>query len=178
MPSEMTAFRPPGTPASLLAFCQGSYREAIILTRAGQKPFAQPPDSLAHWPRVILPAMSRRASIWVQATAFVAVLLVAAFLRFWQIDKIPPGFHFDESYEGLEAWKILTDPHYRPVFLTGNFGVLPFNSYANALTFAVMQWLGGEAGPTAMRITAAIFGLLGVLALLVSAGRCAGARLI
>src|SRR3954463_1986636 len=109
--------------------------------------------------------MSRRGSIWVQAAAIVAILLVAAFLRLWQIDKIPPGFHFDESYEGLEAWKILTDPHYRPMFLTGNFGVLPLNSYANALTFAVAQWLGSEAGPTAMRITAALFGLWGVSSL-------------
>ncbi|MEZ4583037.1 MAG: hypothetical protein R3A10_15625 [Caldilineaceae bacterium] len=45
----------------------------------------------------------------------------------WRIDTLPPGFHFDESFEGMEAWRILTDPGYRPVFLTGNFGVPPLS---------------------------------------------------
>ncbi|MFN8445108.1 MAG: hypothetical protein U0175_30250 [Caldilineaceae bacterium] len=93
------------------------------------------------------------------------ILLIAAFLRFWRIDSIPPGFHLDESFEGLEAWRILTDPSYRPLFLAGNFGVPPLNSYANALMFAVFRFFGGHAGPVAMRVTAGCFGLLGVLAI-------------
>lgn len=95
---------------------------------------------------------------------FLLILAVAALLRLWQIDAIPPGFHFDESFEGLEAWRILTDPSYRPVFLMGNFGVPALNAYANALMFALFQALGGEAGPTAMRVTAALFGVAGVAA--------------
>ena len=91
------------------------------------------------------------------------VLIVAAGLRLWRIDSLPPGFHFDESFEGLEAWRILTDPGYRPVFLTGNFGVPPLNAYANALMFRLFDLFGAAAGPTAMRTTAALFGLLGVL---------------
>jgi hypothetical protein len=110
--------------------------------------------------------MSRwRGTIWEQGAALLAILLVAALLRLWQIDQIPPGFHFDESFEGLEAWRIFTDSSYRPIFLTGNFGVPPLNAYANALTFAIAESAGGEAGPTAMRVTAAIFGVLGVWAL-------------
>ncbi len=93
------------------------------------------------------------------------VLVIAAFLRLWQIGLIPPGFHFDEAFEGLEAWRILTDPTYRPIFLTGNFGVPPLNAYANAVSFALTRALGGEEGPAAMRTTAAIFGILGVLIL-------------
>ena len=93
-----------------------------------------------------------------------AIVLIAAALRLWRIDSLPPGFHFDESFEGLEAWRILTDPGYRPIFLAGNFGVTPLNAYANALTFAFFGFLGGEAGPTAMRTTAAVVGVLGVLA--------------
>ncbi len=93
------------------------------------------------------------------------ILSVAAFLRFWQISSIPPGFHLDESFEGLEAWKILSDPSYRPIFLTGNFGVPPLNAYANALMFAIFRLFAGEVGPTAMRVTAGCFGLLGILAL-------------
>lgn len=86
-------------------------------------------------------------------------------LRLWQIDQLPPGFHFDEAFEGLEAWQILTDPTYRPVFLRGNFGVPPLNAYANAITFALWRMVGGEVGPTAMRVTAAVTGALSVLAL-------------
>lgn len=96
--------------------------------------------------------------------ALIVIVLIAFALRLWRIDSLPPGFHFDESFEGLEAWRILTDPSYRPIFLTGNFGVTPLNAYANAVTFALFQLFGGEAGPTAMRTTAAIFGVLGVLA--------------
>ena len=97
--------------------------------------------------------------------ALPAILLMAIGLRFWRIDTLPPGFHFDESFEGLEAWRILTDPSYRPIFLTGNFGVTPFNAYANALMFGLFRALGSEVGPVAMRVTAACFGVLGVLAI-------------
>jgi hypothetical protein len=101
---------------------------------------------------------------WVGLLGMIGVFVVAAAFRLWRIDNLPPGFHFDESFEGLEAWRILTDPSYRPVFLTGNFGVGPVNSYANAVTFALFAFFGGEPGPTAMRATAALFGVLGVLA--------------
>jgi hypothetical protein len=98
------------------------------------------------------------------------ILLAAAALRLWQLDVTPPGFHLDESFEGLEAWRILTDPTYRPLYLAGNFGVPPVNAYANAVTFALFGWFGGEAGPLAMRSTAAVVGLLGVLAVWLVAG--------
>lgn len=92
------------------------------------------------------------------------LLIAAAALRLWRIDQIPPGFHFDEAFEGLEAWRILNEPGYRPFFLTGNFGVPPLNAYVNAFSFAIAQALGGEAGPTAMRVTSALMGVLGVAA--------------
>ncbi|MFO7634160.1 MAG: hypothetical protein R6W76_16555 [Caldilinea sp.] len=101
---------------------------------------------------------------------FFGVVAVAALFRLWQIDVIPSGFHFDESFEGLEAWRILTDPTYRPIFLTGNFGVAPVNAYANALMFGIFSLFGGEPGPTPMRVTAALFGVLGVVATWLVAG--------
>ena len=101
--------------------------------------------------------------------ALCIILLLAAGLRLWQIDTLPPGFHLDEAYEGMEAWQILTDPTYRPIFLEGGFGVPPVNAYANAITFGIFQRFGGEVGPVAMRTTAAVVGLLGVLALYVLA---------
>lgn len=93
------------------------------------------------------------------------IIGLALGLRLWHIDSLPPGFHFDEAFEGLEAWHILTNPTYRPIFLLGNFGVPPLNSYANALMFGLFRLFGGDAGPVAMRVTAACFGLLGVVAL-------------
>lgn len=96
---------------------------------------------------------------------FLLLLGVAIGLRLWQLDRLPPGFHFDEAFEGLEAWRILTDPTYRPLFLLGNFGVPPLNAYANALMFGLFTWVGGSAGPTAMRLTAAVFGVMGVVVL-------------
>ncbi|MEZ4727964.1 MAG: glycosyltransferase family 39 protein [Caldilineaceae bacterium] len=105
-------------------------------------------------------------SSWKISSALLLPIVGLAFgLRLWQIDHLPPGFHFDEAFEGLEAWRILTDPTYRPIFLLGNFGVPPLNAYANALTFALFEGFGGSAGPTAMRVTAACFGVLGVLAI-------------
>ncbi|HMN29013.1 MAG TPA: hypothetical protein PKE45_12750 [Caldilineaceae bacterium] len=96
---------------------------------------------------------------------WLALLLVLTLaLRLWRLNLLPPGFHFDEAFEGLEAWRILHDPAYRPLFLSGNFGVLPLNAYANALTFAVAEFFGGAGGPTTMRVTAALFGTLGVWA--------------
>ncbi|MEZ4679204.1 MAG: hypothetical protein R2932_33795 [Caldilineaceae bacterium] len=70
----------------------------------------------------------------------------------------------------MEAWRILTEPSYRPIFLTGNFGVPPLNAYANALTFGIWQAWGRPVGPTAMRVTAALLGTLTVLGLYALAG--------
>ena len=93
------------------------------------------------------------------------IILLAAALRLWQIESTPPGFHLDESYQGLEAWRILTEPGYHPFYLRGNFGPLPANTYLNVVTFWLVTQLGGEAGPVAMRLTASIIGLLTILAL-------------
>ncbi len=108
--------------------------------------------------------MSRSRFVATLPTILLVVLvLIAAWLRLWRIAEIPPGFHFDEAFEGLEAWRILTDSSYRPIFLMGNFGVPPINTYANALMFWAFRLFGGVEGPTAMRTTAALFGVLGVL---------------
>ncbi len=106
------------------------------------------------------PTSNHTRAIWL---GLLLVLFVAAGLRLWQINSLPPGFHYDESFEGLEAWRILVDPSYRPIFLTGNFGVPPLNVYANAAMFRLFAFLGAEAGPTAMRTTVALFGVAGVL---------------
>jgi hypothetical protein len=65
-------------------------------------------------------------------TFFFAILIGAAGVRFWRLTSLPPGFHLDESFEGLGAWQILTDSSYRPIFITG---------YANALALMPMHSL-------------------------------------
>ncbi len=108
-----------------------------------------------------LSPLSRRATlIWL-----LVILGVASLLRLWQIGLLPPGFHLDESFEGLEALRMTTEPGYRPIFVEGNFGLAPGNIWANALSFTVAGWFGIAPGPTVMRVTAAIFGILGVAAL-------------
>jgi hypothetical protein len=91
-------------------------------------------------------------------------LALALGFRLWRIDSLPPGFHFDEAFEGLEAWRIATDPAYRPIFIEGNFGVAPLNAYAAALAFRIGSWFGAPPGPALMRTMAAVMGVLGVLA--------------
>ncbi|MDQ1300421.1 MAG: hypothetical protein QG637_338, partial [Chloroflexota bacterium] len=84
---------------------------------------------------------------------------VAAGLRFWRLDAIPPGFHYDEAYEALEAWRVLTQPGYHPIFFPGNFGVEPMFIYLTSLAFRLF----GEM-PAVMRGVAAAVGTATVLA--------------
>ncbi len=93
----------------------------------------------------------------------VALLLITAlatFLRFWRLDAVPPGFHYDEAYEALEAWRVLTQPGYHPIFFAGNFGVEPAFIYLTALAFKL-----AGATPLVMRAVAGISGTLTVPAL-------------
>lgn len=101
----------------------------------------------------------------IQWLGLLAVLVIASSLRFWRLGTLPPGFYYGEAYEGLQGWRIFTDPTYRPLFLTGNGGVPPLFAYANAVMFGLFQRVGAEAGPVTVRVTAACFGMLGILAL-------------
>ncbi len=88
------------------------------------------------------------------------ITLGAPWLRFWALDRIPPGYHFDEAFEGLEAWKVLTLPGYHPIFFPGNFGVEPAFIYLTSLAFSL-----AGATPTVQRAVAAVVGSLTVPAL-------------
>ena len=82
-------------------------------------------------------------------------MLIAVALRLWRIDSLPPGFHFDESFEGLEAWRILTDPSYRPIFLSGQLWRDAAQCLCQCAHVRPISAVWGEAGPLAMRTTAA-----------------------
>ncbi|MDE3074854.1 MAG: glycosyltransferase family 39 protein, partial [Chloroflexota bacterium] len=52
-------------------------------------------------------------SYW-YAACFAAVLAAAVFLRFWQLNVLPVGFHHDDALDGLSAAGVLTGT--RPIF--------------------------------------------------------------
>jgi len=108
------------------------------------------------------PAQRHRGSLvaWPAVVGLGLVLGLAGLFRFWQLRTIPPGFHYDEAFEALEAWRVLTQPGYHPIFFPGNFGVEPMFIY---LTSAAFGLLG--ASPTVMRGVAALLGVLNVAAL-------------
>ena len=88
---------------------------------------------------------------WLLPVGVLLITALAAFLRFWQLDRIPPGFHYDEAFEALEAWRVLTQRGYHPIFFPGNFGVEPMFIYLTSLAFRLF----GET-PTVMRGVAAL----------------------
>lgn len=111
-----------------------------------------------------------------------AVILLAAALRLYRLDALPPGLYHDEAYNGLDALALLRGeprplfheaweqaafadkgdalPHGRfPVFLVGNYGREPLFYYLLALSLAAVG-----ARPLAIRLVPALTGILVVLA--------------
>ena len=85
------------------------------------------------------------------------ITLVAAGLRFWHLALVPPGFHYDEALEALEAWRVLTTPGYHPIFFPGDFGLAPTIIYLSSLAFRIFPPL-----PVVSRSIAATVGTLSV----------------
>lgn len=98
---------------------------------------------------------------FVISSALLALTLGAAAFRFFRLDAVPPGFHYDEAYEAVEALRVLrSGGAYHPIFFAGNFGVEPLFIYLTALAFRL-----AGASPTVMRAVAATVGTLTVPAL-------------
>lgn len=88
-------------------------------------------------------------------------LLAAGFaIRVLWLDHVPFGFWFDEAFGALQVQRIVHEPGYRPVFV-GTPGQGPALSWYITVPWF---WLFG-AGPLAMRLTPAIGGTLGILAI-------------
>jgi Dolichyl-phosphate-mannose-protein mannosyltransferase len=88
-----------------------------------------------------------------------AIILLAAFLRLYQLDQTPPGLHYDEAFNAMQARDVLRGSN-RPVFFTGNFGEEPMQMYVEAVVFA----LAGES-PFTARLSNVVLGLLLIPAL-------------
>jgi hypothetical protein len=88
-----------------------------------------------------------------------AITLVAAFLRLYQIERLPPGDSFDPARYGEDALRILDG--WRPVFLpTTDAGREPLYSYWVTL----WVWLLG-VDSTTLHIASALVGILSVPAI-------------
>ena len=91
----------------------------------------------------------------VRLLLLIGITLLAAFLRLYKIDRLPPGDSYDPAIYGLDGLAILQGA--RPIFLTTNFGREPLFSYLVAASFLVLG-----VGPRAIYTTSAIIGILTV----------------
>ncbi|MGB8647482.1 MAG: glycosyltransferase family 39 protein [Anaerolineae bacterium] len=89
----------------------------------------------------------------------IGILALATFLRLYQLDRTPPGFHYDEAFNAMQARDVLRGVN-RPIFFTGNFGEEPMQMYVEAVIFA----LAGQSPYTA-RLSNVVLGLLLIPAL-------------
>lgn len=107
-----------------------------------------------HYPALNLrPELTNRASALL-LLVLLGIILLAAFLRLYRLDVTPPGFHYDEAFNAIQARDVLSGAN-RPIFFTGNFGEEPMQMYVEAAVFAV----AGQS-PWSARLSNVILGLL------------------
>lgn len=126
--------------------------------------------------------ISRKKKDLGRSSALLLILLVAAILRLWQLESMPPGLYHDEAYNGLDAlalnqgktfpqfyegWELYAqDAHAEnparetrwPIFFEGNYGREPLHIYLMALSVRLFG-----ARPFAIRLVPALAGVVGVL---------------
>src|SRR4030043_2230661 len=96
----------------------------------------------------------------------IAIILVAFFLRFWKIDKVPVSLFGDELDVGYQAYSILkTGRDYYGNLMPMHFHSLaewrtPIYLYSAVPTVAIFG-----ISPLGVRLPAAIFGILGIYVL-------------
>jgi hypothetical protein len=100
--------------------------------------------------------VNRQSQIWEWAL-LVFVLILAASLRLWRLDSIPPGFTHDEAGHGHDAIAILHGA--RPIYQTVGYGREPLYDYLVAGLMAVL----GSTG-NVLRFSSVLLGLLTLLA--------------
>ncbi len=107
--------------------------------------------------------------LYAERVLLVVVLLVAIFLRLYNLETLPRGLLYDEAYNGIDALKILEGE--RPIFLTGNFGREALFVYLQAFSVALL----GQTS-FALRVVSAAIGILTVVAAYLLVRRMFSAR--
>ena len=85
------------------------------------------------------------------------ILALAAFMRFFRFDSVPFGTWNDEAYIGMIARNILSNPGYRPIYVTGYDHPLHFYGLV-ALAF---KFFGDTT--TSIRLVTVLFGMATVV---------------
>src|SRR5690348_8100436 len=93
----------------------------------------------------------------VEGVLLVLLILVAVILRFYRIDTLPPGLHYDQAHDAILAWETRIGQT-RPVFYTAFTGMEPLMAYSDALVMAI---IGHTA--RAIHLTSALYGVLTVI---------------
>ncbi|HQE92246.1 MAG TPA: glycosyltransferase family 39 protein [Anaerolineae bacterium] len=101
---------------------------------------------------------SRLTPAHLRVPAIILITLLAAFLRLYHIDRLPPGDGYDPAYYGIDALEILRGA--RPIFLLTNFGREALFSYLVAVWVLIF-------GPTALAVhlASAVVGILTIPAI-------------
>jgi hypothetical protein len=89
-----------------------------------------------------------------QRILLLATVLVAAFLRLYELDLLPPGLFYDEAYNGLDVRGVLSGAQF-PLYFPGNYGREPLFLYLQSAFVALLGYT-----PYALRVTAAFIGIL------------------
>ena len=115
--------------------------------------------------------MSRREllALYSDQVLPIVILLIAIFLRLHNLDTIPSGLLWDESWNGLDTVAVLNGE--RPIFFTENFGREPIFIYLQAISVAVL----GQT-TLALRAVSAVLGILTVVVAYLLARRMFDAR--
>lgn len=101
--------------------------------------------------------------------ALVAIIVVAAFFRVYQLDRVPPGLTHDEAANGHDAAWVLRGV--RPLYFATNYGHEPLYCY---LVAGVSALSGGNVNEITLRLTAMLCGLGVILGVYLLARRMFG----
>ncbi len=88
--------------------------------------------------------------------ALLLIVSVAAGLRFYRLDRLPPGLDYDEGFNNLQALRMVRDKNI-PVFIAEEYGALPMHHWLIAALFCL-------TGPIILggRLVSALVGVLTV----------------
>ncbi len=100
----------------------------------------------------------RRAVAWPWLAALGGIVALAALVRLVHLAVLPFGLWYDEAANGLEALRLLNEPHYRPVYTDG----VNATGHYLFLVAAALKWFGVNA--RSIRLVSALMGMATVAA--------------
>ena len=103
-------------------------------------------------------ALSRLWPPKTETVILIAILIIAACVRLYDLDSLPFGVWYDEAVNGLEAQRILDDPSYQPIYMQ------PTNSPAHFMLLISFSFKLFGIGIFPLRVVSAVFGMAMVIA--------------